>query len=386
MLYTYLKRILKSNPEECLRTINHLTKLREQLDAEIPGKTAENTLLLATWNIRQFTDNREKESYMYIAEILSRFDLIAVQEVKEEMKGLKEVMDILGKNWAYIATDVSAEEDGGNGERIAFLYDTNKVSFKNIAGEIVLPHTEIIQGMQFARTPFCVSFQAGWFKFNLATVHIYYGKKTEDRKRREAEIKAIGGFLSGRAEKEQASYIILGDFNIPSVGDRYMKALEDSGFRIPQAIKKHPTNFGAEVKHYDQIAFNLKLEENIEVFDEVKVRSGAFDFTKSVYRDEDYQEYLPYMMKEVSVPNPDKPGKKMKVKVQRTGEEAQTYFHDTYRIDEMSDHMPLWLELKVDFSTQYIEKQKKETEKRIAELAAKAAAKAKAEAEAAKKG
>ena len=165
-----------------------------------------------------------------------------------------------------------------------------------------------------------------------------------------------------------------------------MKALEDSGFRIPQAIKKHPTNFGAEVKHYDQIAFNLKLEENIEVFDEVKVRSGAFDFTKSVYRDEDYQEYLPYMMKEVSVPNPDKPGKKMKVKVQRTGEEAQTYFHDTYRIDEMSDHMPLWLELKVDFSAQYIEKQKKETEKRIADLAAKAAAKAKAEAEAAKKG
>ena len=121
MLYTYLTQILRSNPTECLRTINHLTKLREQLDAEIPGKTAENTLLLATWNIRQFTNNRQKESYMYIAEILSRFDLVAVQEVKEEMKGLKEVMDILGKNWAYIATDVSAEEDGGNGERIAFL-------------------------------------------------------------------------------------------------------------------------------------------------------------------------------------------------------------------------------------------------------------------------
>ena len=383
MLYTYLTQILRSNPTECLRTINHLTKLREQLDAEIPGKTAENTLLLATWNIRQFTNNRQKESYMYIAEILSRFDLVAVQEVKEEMKGLKEVMDILGKNWAYIATDVSAEEDGGNGERIAFLYDTNKVSFKNIAGEIVLPSTELIQGMQFARTPFCVSFQAGWFKFNLATVHIYYGKKAEDKKRRVEEIKAIGGFLSGRAEKEQASYIILGYFNIPKVGDKYMKSLEESGFKIPKAIKKHPTNFGVEVKHYDQIAFNLKLEENIQVYEEEKIRSGAFDFTKSVYRDEDYEEYIPYMLKEVSVPNPDKPGKNMKVKVERTGEEAQTYFHETYRIDQMSDHMPLWLELKVDFSNQYIEKKKTETQKRIADLEAKAAAKA--EAEAAKK-
>ena len=42
----------------------------------------------------------------------------------------------------------------------------------------------------------------------------------------------------------------------------------------------------------------------------------------------------------------------------RTGEAAKQYFHSTYRITQMSDHMPLWVELKVDFSSQYIEKQK----------------------------
>ena len=177
MLYTYLKDI--KDLTERKRTIEHLILLRKQLDEEIPQKNAENSLLLATWNIRQFTDNRKQESYMYIAEILSRFDLIAVQEVKEKMRGLEKVKSILGKNWDYIATDVTDSTDGGNGERIAFLYDTNKVSFKNIAGEIVLPHTELIQGMQFARTPFCVAFQAGWFKFNLTTVHIFYGKENK---------------------------------------------------------------------------------------------------------------------------------------------------------------------------------------------------------------
>ena len=94
MLYTYLKEI--KDLKERKRTIDHLIDLRAQLDGEIPGKTAENTLLLATWNIRQFTDNRHQESYLYIAEILSRFDLIAVQEVKEKMKGLEKVKSILG--------------------------------------------------------------------------------------------------------------------------------------------------------------------------------------------------------------------------------------------------------------------------------------------------
>ena len=28
---------------------------------------------------------------------------------------------------------------------------------------------------QFARSPFLVAFQSGWFRFSLCTVHIYYG-------------------------------------------------------------------------------------------------------------------------------------------------------------------------------------------------------------------
>ena len=283
---------------------------------------------------------------MYIAEILSRFDLIAIQEVKEEMKGLNKVMSILGKDWTFIATDVSEKKDGGNGERIAFLYDKRKVSFKNIAGEIVLPSDKLIEGKQFARTPFCVSFQAGWFKFNLTTVHIYYGDGDGVDPRRLAEISSIGKFLAGRAVDEKTSYIILGDFNIPDVDGEYMKALENTGFTIPKPIKAHPTNLGKEVKHYDQIAFNLQLEEDIEVLNEEKMKSGAFNYTKSIYNDADYEEYINVM-----------PAKKGGEK--RTGKAAKDYFHQYYRINQMSDHMPLWVELKVDFSDQYIQKHKK---------------------------
>jgi hypothetical protein len=71
--------------------------------------------------------------------------------------------------------------------------------------------------------------------------------------------------------------------------------------------------------------------------------------------------------------------------VERTGEEAKKYFHSTYRIDQMSDHKPLWMELKVDFSAQYIQKQKNYVLEKEAEAAAKAAEKAAREAEKAAK-
>ena len=93
------------NKEEQLRTIDNLLGLRNQLDMQIPGKTATETLLLATWNIREFGDNRRTESFYYIAEILSRFDLIAIQEVSVNLKGLEKVVSILGHNWDYIVTD-----------------------------------------------------------------------------------------------------------------------------------------------------------------------------------------------------------------------------------------------------------------------------------------
>lgn len=90
--------------------------------------------------------------------IISAFDLVAVQEVNNNMKPFLKMMEILGPTWSYIATDVS-EGSGGNGERMAFVYDTGKVLFRNIAGEIVLPK-KLLGGVdQFARTPFMVKFQ-----------------------------------------------------------------------------------------------------------------------------------------------------------------------------------------------------------------------------------
>ena len=337
--YNSIKKI--ADDVERLRVAQKLLTLREQLDRQIPAKTATDTLLLATWNIREFGDNRRGESLHYIAEIVSRFDLVAVQEVAVDLSGLQKLVALLGHNWDYIVTD-STEGTAGGGERMAFIFDRCKVFFRKMAGELVLPEKKLIDDkLQFARTPFNVAFQAGWFRFILATVHIYYGTSSKEDPRRVAEINAVADFLNKRAKKENENYILLGDFNIFNQGDATMKALEKNGFYIPNAIKECPTDLGKK-KFYDQIAFKLKIDNNMTVFSEGKQRAGAFDYTETIYPPQDMSLYQGYFDE--------------KYVQDKTDQQIEKYYLSTWRTYQMSDHLPLWIELKIDFSNQYLER------------------------------
>ncbi|MCL2149492.1 MAG: endonuclease/exonuclease/phosphatase family protein [Dehalococcoidia bacterium] len=338
--YTSIKKI--TDGSERTRIVEKLLALRTQLDQQIPAKTATDTLLLATWNIREFGDNRRTESLHYLAEIVSRFDLIAVQEVASNLGGIQKLVSLLGHNWDYIVTD-STEGTAGGGERMAFIYDRCKVFFRKMAGEFVLPKTKLLgEGkLQFARTPFTVAFQAGWFRFVLVTVHILYGTSKKEDPQRVEEISAVAKFIKDRAKKEDENYILLGDFNIFNTGDATMKALEKQGFYIPDAIREHPSDLG-QTMHYDQIAFKLKIENNMTVFAEGKQRAGAFDFTETIYPLRDLDVYRGYFEE--------------KVLAGKTEKQIEKYYLSTWRTFEMSDHLPLWIELKVDFSNQYLAK------------------------------
>ena len=323
------------------RIIDKLLVLRKQLNRDIPPKTVLDSLLLATWNIREFgMGNRIEESFYYIAEILSSFDLIAVQEVAGDRRALEKVIDIMGKNWDYIVTD-STDGTAGGKERMAFLYDTRKLMFKNLAGEIVLPDTQLVKGkFQFARTPFCVAFQAGWFLFNLTTVHIYFGDvKGVKYKQRVEEIDSISKFLGKRAKEENISYIILGDFNIVDTKDDTLKALEKNKFFIPEAIKQKPTDIGG-TKHYDQIAFRFKEGEDMVLFSEKEQKAGAFNYYECLYTKEEMPLYLQYFDPET-------------IK-EKTPQEIESYYLSKWRTFQISDHLPLWVQLKIDFSDEYL--------------------------------
>ena len=132
------------------RAVKNLIQLRGQLDRTVPAKDAEDNLLLVSFNIRDLGKRNRRgwgkrlpESWFYVAEVISRFDFVAVQEVNQ-LEEWQHIMDILGRDWDYIATDETDSKIGGNGERMTFVYDKRKVWFQNIAGEIVLPPDMLI--------------------------------------------------------------------------------------------------------------------------------------------------------------------------------------------------------------------------------------------------
>lgn len=349
---------LKHAPEaDRKRTISSLQRLRSQLDAEIPPRSLDDTLLLATWNIRDFDSNkfghgpRLPESFHYIAEIISRFDVVAVQEVNENLGALERVLELLGPWWDYITTDVT-DGSGGNGERATIVFDKRKTRFENVAGEIVLPKSMLIdKEEQFARTPYLVSFQSGWFKFSLCTVHLYFGADTGDQlKRRIAEIGKISDYLAKRANADESNLILLGDFNIMSPEHETMKALLASGFHVPAELRQKTNMMGT--KFYDQIAFMLKKNELQMATHPNHASAGVFNYYKSVFRPADAEAYY-----DAVKDDPKRDGNKWKkaeggAALDEAG--RKRYYTNDWRTWQMSDHLPLWTALKVNFSDQYL--------------------------------
>ena len=180
--------------------------------------------------------------------------------MNKDLDALERVLSILGPNWKYISTDIT-DGRSGNGEGLCFVYDETKVWFKNVAGEIVLSKAELIgDELQFSRTPFLVSFQSGWFKFYICTVHIYYGSASGERlERRIEEIGRLAEFLAERESTSKENFIVLGDFNIVHPEHNTAKALSENGFRIPEPLREIPTNLFGN-KYYDQIAFRARPE------------------------------------------------------------------------------------------------------------------------------
>ena len=343
---------IDANTEAGRRTAQRLLVLRDQLDAEIPRRFAEGTLLLGTWNIREFDSaaygSRSAECFYYIAEILSRFDLIAVQEVREDLAALDRVRRVLGLWWKYLVTDVTAGT-AGNRERLAFLYDSRKVRFSGVAGEVVLPPVKIKDGRktirtdpsrQLSRSPFICSFQSGWFKFMLCTVHILYGTSAAEDPMRRKEIQEIANFLARRAAEVSTwsqNLILLGDFNIFRPTDVTFKALTDEGFVVPKGLQKLPAN-ATKNKHYDQIAFKVR-DVDLEA-----VQSGVFDYYKTIYTLDDEKLYAPQMGKAY-----------LRTKTgARNAKSRASYYKTFWRTHQMSDHLPMWVELKTDFGREYL--------------------------------
>ncbi|WP_114750605.1 endonuclease/exonuclease/phosphatase family protein [Pleomorphovibrio marinus] len=301
-----------------------LESLSQIMDQELPFKKLDHNILIATWNIRTFggltekwvaeendSPKRDLQSLLTIARIISRFDIIAVQEIKGNLKAFRHMIKVMGDHWSFILTDVCGG-DMGNDERMGFLFDTRKVKLSGLACELVVPNEQVenIQegafSRQFARTPYAVGFKVEDKTFVLVSLHVIYGRKASDRV---GELETIARWMKNWATDMNAfdqSLMVLGDFNIDRRGDPRYQAFASTGLRVPESLQElQRTVYDHHTKYYTQIAW-FENHHNIPQLSIKYLQGGVFNFGPHVLKDRDL-----------------------------------TPFQLSWR---MSDHLPLWAE------------------------------------------
>ena len=282
-----------------------LNSLAQALDSAIPLKIDTN-LLIATWNIRRFgsltrewtaganaNPKRDLRGLRAICEIVSRFDVIAIQEVTGDLRALRDMMSFLGPNWSFLMTDICLGA-AGNDERMAFVFNNTRLQPSGLACELVVPQEwldEIEEDAlcrQFARTPYAVSFRRNDTTFILVTLHVDYGDSSKDRI---PELKSIAKWMAdwaNRSNKWHHNLLALGDFNIDRQGGAAWNAFTSTGLTVPDDLNHVPRSIFADPekpaleKFYDQIAWFTAKSGAIALSMEYS-DSGGFDFLPHAY-------------------------------------------------------------------------------------------------------
>src|SRR5207249_9890132 len=85
--------------------------------AAIPSSKLDDTLNIATWNIREFgKKQRSAAAIHYIAEIPGQFDLISIAELRDNLTDLSRVPEVLGPFWRVTSSD-ALRDSGGTSQR-----------------------------------------------------------------------------------------------------------------------------------------------------------------------------------------------------------------------------------------------------------------------------
>ena len=221
------------------------------------------SVLLGSFNIRKLGSSRSRNAntWEFLAEVCRSFDLLAVQEVMDDLSGLRRLMSLLGPEFDLIVSDVTGKFPGesGLGERLGFIYRWSAVKRTEVATDITYDRTKMLNTvaleydafsgemdpyapryqayvagtstvkhrlkmpvfLTFIRQPCCVSFEIPGhpgttpYQFMTINAHLNFGKTLLDRK---LEFDALMDWIRGRAAMDHRAYyrdfLLMGDLNL----------------------------------------------------------------------------------------------------------------------------------------------------------------------------
>jgi len=250
------------------------TKIRATLDRD-PGRyglpeRVYGSVVLASFNIRKLGEvqGRSDETWSFLANICSRFDLLAVQEIMGDLSGVRRIIAESGSEFSVIGSDTTGAFPGdlGLGERLGFMYRSSVIERGPVVSDVtydrsklleilarnkdeieaaVAPHAEYFRKLKawvangeqgsrpprpniklpafltFIRQPFCASFKIvghpGTRPYELMVVnaHLYFGNFMSDRRQ---EFDALMEWIMARVGQNDMNYypnfVLMGDLNL----------------------------------------------------------------------------------------------------------------------------------------------------------------------------
>lgn len=349
------------SPSYRYNAAEEMTAIDQHFEMRNVPASRDGRLLLASWNIANLgAQKRPPRALLILSHMLSRFDLIAVQEVNNNFRTFEKIVRDMDGDFDFVMSDKA-----GNSERLAYIYRTDKVRIDKLWGEVALTkreypkrsvkvhfrkdgqdQTRTIKNHRFVpfdRNPYIGSFRCDKLGFVLANVHLYFGafqNSSTDAKqlkyaRRVLEIFALSRWaerVSSGGNAWDRDIILLGDMNIPNMdqNESTIKALKKFGWQSLDYVSDQTigvdntqlshiggSNLGND-KTYDQIALSpTALRGKVS-------KTGVFDFDNAVFKSK-WDDLAGSLTRSKAI----------------SMFARYTKFH-------LSDHRPLWMELRTN--------------------------------------
>lgn len=247
-------------------------KIENLLDADptsfgMPEGGREESLVFASFNIRKLGSHRNRSHEIdFLARFCACCDLVAIQEVQDNLDGLRRLKEqtearIAGSGeYALAVSDITGKVPGdpGMAERLAFLYRHRRVRRADMASDLTIDRTSVLDHffdnekeliearrkferelvrfkkkerkskpvyappafITFVRTPYVVTFEAPAandappLRFTAVSAHLVFGTKAERRQEFDALVEWLILRLKAGKRLVAPSFILLGDLNL----------------------------------------------------------------------------------------------------------------------------------------------------------------------------
>ncbi|VWL85026.1 endonuclease/exonuclease/phosphatase family protein [Oceanivirga miroungae] len=215
-----------------------------------------------------------KKDYKTMARIISKFDIIALEEVMNK-NGLDRLVSELDNTYDYkISSAVGSKKYK---EYYAVMYKKNIVEKVSLIGKYREKENE------FIREPSAFYVKSNKLDFLLIPVHSIFGDNPKQRAKEAS--KYVDVYKYFKELTNQDDIIILGDFNLPAT-DKAFDNLKKENFSniLDPSVDKTTLSKKGLASSYDNIFINLN---NTNAFTN---RYGVYNFTKN--NNEEIRKYI----------------------------------------------------------------------------------------------